>query len=67
MKWRRPWCHPKVDSDEARQALEDARAERERIEARESYIEWLSGRLTDHLEDNHFSEMIMQAMRRKHS
>ena len=56
-----------INHDEARRAIEQAQQERKEAEARDPYIEWLTGRLRSHRMDNHFSDLLWEAMRRKHT
>jgi hypothetical protein len=57
---------PRVDLDTAKRAEEEAREVREQVQQQNGYIEWLSRRLLAHGKDNHFSELIIESMRRKH-
>ena len=67
MKRRWRWCRrlPEADPAEARRALEDAREEQKRIQDREPYIQSLEEKLVKHNEDNHFSEWVLESMRRR--
>jgi hypothetical protein len=54
-----------IDCGEGRRALEEAKRERKRVESRDAHVDWLSEQLWQAKQENHFSELILQAMRRK--
>lgn len=66
MRWWKRWCHSDADPTESRRAVEQAQAERKRVEDRDAYIERLAENLAKQNKDNHFSEIVFNAMRRKH-
>jgi hypothetical protein len=58
---------PTADLEAAELAKRDALVIREQVEARNGYIDWLHNQLTAKGAENHFSEMIIESMRRKRS
>jgi hypothetical protein len=56
---------PKADPKAAEKAKRDAQAQREQVEKDNAYIDWLHKQLATHGAENHFSEMIVESMRRK--
>ena len=65
MRW--PWSrkHDEVNPEEAKRALVDARRERAKVEAQQPKIDSVSDALARHYTENHVSEMLEQAMRRR--
>ena len=63
MRW--PWRRKPVIDCEGWHALEQAKRERIRVEARESHVDWLAEQMRKAGESNHFSELILEAMIKK--
>jgi hypothetical protein len=73
MRW--PWSKkpppvsdelPQADPRSAEKAKQERLQERKEVESRNAYIDWLSKQLAQHNAQNHFSELIIESMRRKH-
>jgi len=58
---------PRANPEAAEKAKREAQQVRKQVEAQGAYIERVIMDLQRHNDDNHFSEMVWQAMRRKHS
>ena len=63
--WRWSWKHADVDPEEAKRALAAARRERTKVEAQQPRVDSVSDALARHYTENHVSEMLEQAMRRR--
>lgn len=58
---------PEAHPEEAEEALEAIRAEHKKIEARQPYVDNLSRALARHYNENNFSRLIEDAMKRRSS
>ena len=56
---------PEAHVEEAEQALKEIRAERKIIEDRQPFVDDLSSALARHYDENNFSRLIEEAMRRR--
>ena len=60
--WRRK---PTVDTREGRHAVERGKQERRNAEAKNGHIDWLTEQLQRAQQNNHFTELVLEAMRRR--
>ena len=63
MRW--PWRRNQIECDEAQKALENAKRQRAEVEAQWPRVNGVTDDLRQHKATNHFSELIIESMRRK--
>ena len=63
---RRWWRASDIDIGESKRAYAQAQRRRVEAEAEWPHVNWLSRQLRNHIEENHFSALIIEAMRKEH-